>query len=143
MKWTLNRSVQAENTAALYRLADVKNSDEEYKANHPFCILASERFVDRIIEVLSLNPFDPVFENECLYNLSSGVAVNSELVDQILSIKESDEEFYKDFVDNRLKSTSIKIYDPIKRNKVSLFKSACKNVVVQYHNKQKTINKIG
>ena len=142
MKWTLNRSAQAENTAALYRLADVKNSDEEYKANRPSSILASERRVDRIIEVLSceyVNPLDPVLENECLYNLSSGVAVDSELADQILSIKESGEEFYKDFVDDRLKSTSIKIHDPIKRNKVSLFKSACKKVVVQYHNKQKTI----
>ena len=74
-----------------------------------------------------------------MYNLSSGVAVDSELADQISSIKESGEEFYKDFVDDRLKSTSIKIHEPIKRNKVSLFKSACKNVVVQYHNKQKTI----
>ena len=86
-----------------------------------------------------VNPFDPVLENECSYNLSSGVAVDSELADQILSIKESDEEFYKDFVDDRLKSTSIKIHDPIKRNKVSLFKSACKKVVVQYHNQQKTV----
>ena len=138
LKWTLNRSAQAENTAALYRLADVKNSDEEYKANRPSSILASERRVDRIIEVLSceyVNPLDPVLENECLYNLSSGVAVDSELADQILS----GEEFYKDCVDDRLKSTSIKIHDPIKRNKVSLFKSACKKVVVQYHNKQKTI----
>ena len=120
----------------------MKNSDEEYKANRPSSILASERRVDRIIEVLSceyVDPLDPVLENECLYNLSSGVAVDSELADQILSIKESGEEFYKDFVDDRLKSTSIKIHDPIKRNKVSLFKSACKKVVVQYHNKQKTI----
>ena len=142
MKWTLNRSAQAENTAALYRLADVKNSDEEYKANRPSSILASERRVDRIIEVLSceyVNPFDPVLENECLYNLSSGVAVDSELADQILSIEESSEEFYKDFVDDRLKSTSIKTHNPMKGNKVSLFKSACKKVVVQYHNKQKTI----
>ena len=119
LKWTLNRSAQAENTAALYRLAGVKNSDEEYKANRLSSILASERRVDRIIEVLSceyVNPFDPV--------LSSGVAVDSELADQILSIKESGEEFYKDFVDDRHKSTSIKIHDLIKRNKISLFKSA-------------------
>ena len=142
LKWTLNRSAQAENTATLYGLADVKNSDEEYKANRPSSILASERRVDRILEVLSceyVNPFDPVLENECLYNLSSGVAVDSELSDQILSIKESGEEFYKVFVDDRLKSTSIKIHDPIKRTKVSLFKSACKKVLVQYHNKQTTI----
>ena len=33
LRWTLNCSAQAENTAALYRLADVKKSDEEYKAN--------------------------------------------------------------------------------------------------------------
>ena len=142
LKWTHNRSVQAENTAALYRFADVKNSDEEYKANRPSSILASEGRVDKITEVLSceyVNPSDQVSENECLYNLSSGVAVDAELADQILSIKESGEEFYMDFVDDRLKSTSIKIHDPRKRNKVSLFKSACKKVVVQYHNKQKTI----
>ena len=35
-----------------------------------------------------MNLFDPVLENECLYNLSSGVAVDSELADQILSVKE-------------------------------------------------------
>ena len=119
----------------------MKNSDEEYKVNRPSSILASERRVDRVIEVLSceyVNLLDPVLENECLYNLSSGVAVDSELAGQILSIKESGEEFYKDFIDDRLKSTFIKIHDPIKINKVSLFKSARKTVVVQYHNKQKT-----
>ena len=131
MKWTLNCSAQAENTAALYRLADVKNSDEEYKANRPSSILASKHRVDRIIEALSceyVNLFDPVLENECFYNLSSGVAVDLELADQILSIKESGEEFYKEFVDDRLKSTSIKIHDPIKRNIQKCLQKSCRAV---------------
>ena len=40
LKWTLNRSAQAVSTAALYRLADVKSSNEDYKSNRPSRILS-------------------------------------------------------------------------------------------------------
>ena len=47
LKWTLNRSAQAESTAPLYRLADVKRSNEEYKSNRSSRIFGSERDVQR------------------------------------------------------------------------------------------------
>ena len=52
LKWTLNRSAQAESTAVLYRLADVKSSNEDYISNRPSRILSSERHVQRLFRCI-------------------------------------------------------------------------------------------
>ena len=108
--------------------------------------MKSENFVEKIIKVMTteyLNPFDPKLDQENLYNLSSGVPVEASLADEILSVKDLGEECYKDFVDNRIRKTTVKIHDPITRNKIKLFKSAGKHVVLHKKIKNKLLKLIG
>ena len=85
-----------------------------------------------------LNPFDVKLDPENLYDLSSGAPVEASLA-EILSVKQLGEECYKDFVDNCIRKTTLKIHDPIKCNKTKLFKSAGKNVVLHHKNKKQLV----
>ena len=90
LKWTLNRSMQAMNTKALMELADVKSSEEGYKSNRPSQILKLEKLVEAIVSVMTeeyMNPFDESLEKNYLYNLSSGVQLDSEIASEISQIK--------------------------------------------------------
>ena len=138
LKWTLNWSAQAKNTEALYDLANIKSSELVYKSLRPSNIMKSENFMEKITKVMTmeyLNPFDLKLEN--LYNLSSSVPVEASLAKEILSVKQLGEKCYKDFVDNRIRKTMLKIHDSITRNKTKLFKSAGKNVVL--HHKEQVV----
>ena len=79
LKWTLNRPVKAKSTNSLIALADVKSSDEGYKSNRPSQILNSEKSVENIMNIMTeeyINLFDGS-RKICLYNLSSGIQVES------------------------------------------------------------------
>ena len=74
-------------------------------------------------------------EKGSLYNLSSGIPLESTLTDEILRVKEIGKQCYSDFVDKRIKSTSKKIT----RMKCTLFQNAEKKVVVKHSKKEKVI----
>ena len=102
--------------------------------------MKSENFVEKITKVMTmeyLNPFDVKLDPENLYNLSSGAPVEASLAEEILSVKQLGE----DFVDKRVRKTTLKIHDPISRNETKLFKSAEKNVVLHhmYKNKEQVV----
>ena len=84
--------------------------------------MKSENFVEKITKVMKmeyLNPFDVKLDPKNLYNLSSDVPVEASLAEEVLSVKQLGEECYKDFVDKRIRKTTLKIHDPIpvmKRN---------------------------
>ena len=104
--------------------------------------MKSENFLEKITKVMTmeyLNPFDVKLDPEHLYNLSSGAPVKASLAEEILSVKQLGEECYKDFVDKRIRKTTLKIHDPITRNETKLFKSAGKNVVLHYKNKEQVV----
>ena len=86
-----------------------------------------------------VNPFSEGLEKGSLYNLSSGIPLESTLTNEVLRVKEISEQCYSDFVDKRIKSTSKKIHDPITRMKCTLFQSAGKKVVVKHSKKEKVI----
>ena len=86
-----------------------------------------------------LNPFDVKLNPEHLHNLSSGAPVKASLAEEILYVKHLGEECYKDFVDKRIRKPTLKIHDPITRNKTKLFKSAGKNVALHYKNKEQVM----
>ena len=112
--------MQAMNTKALMELADVKSSEEGYKSNRSSQILKSEKLVEAIMSVMTeeyMNPFDESLENNCLYNLSSGIQLNSEIASEISQIKSNGDVQYNEFVKNRIRSTDVPIHDPIKRNR--------------------------
>ena len=145
LKWTLNRPMEAKNTNALMELADVKSSDEAYKSNRPSQILKSEKFVENIMNVMTeeyINPFDESLEKDCLYNLSSGIQVESEIAYEISQVKSKGDAQYNEFVKNRIKSTDVPIHDPIKRNKLLLFKNASKKVEVNTIAKKASLKSI-
>ncbi|KAG1652172.1 hypothetical protein GQR58_026483 [Nymphon striatum] len=142
LKWTLNRPAQAKNTNALMALADVNSSDEGYKSNRPSQILKSEKFVENIMNVMTeeyINPFDESLEKDCLYNLSSGIQVELGIANEISQVKSKGDAQYEEFVTNRIKSTDVPIHDPIKRNKLLLFKNSSKKVEVKQDSKQSLV----
>ena len=83
-----------------------------------------------------MNPFDANTDVTRLYNLSSGVPVESEHAKSIIGVKMRGADLYGTFVDKRIKSSMQKIHDPIKREKIQLFKNAGKTVVVKSENKK-------
>ena len=84
--------------------------------------MKSENFVEKITKFMTmeyLNPFDVKLDPKNLYNLSSGVPVEASLAEEILSVKQLGEKCYKDFVDNRIRKTTLKsmiLLPVIKRN---------------------------
>ena len=65
----------------------MKSSNKDYKSNRPSRILSSERHVQRLLYVLSeeyVNPLDSSLDTDSLYNLSSGVAIDTEPADRNL-----------------------------------------------------------
>ena len=123
-------------------LADVNTSEEGYKSSRSSSIIKTENYVQKVINVLTdeyINPFANSLGKESLYNLSSGLPVESEIATGILRIKETGEEQYHTFIDNRIKTTKVKIREPITRNKLLLFKNACKKVEVIKNNKHQLV----
>ena len=140
LKWTLNRSTQARNTQALYDLAHINCSEDVYKALRPSHILKSEQLVEKLINVMTeefLNPFDESLDSGELYNLSSGIPVAKKMVDQILGVKEVGQTCYQNFLKTRLQKKENKIHDPIKRQKLVLFKNTGKKVLVHQQQQAK------
>ena len=82
-----------------HRLADVKSSNEDYKSNRTSRILSLERHVQRLSHVFFvLSEYVNHFDIDCLYSLSTGVAIDTELVDRILMPERSGKESYSAFL---------------------------------------------
>ena len=56
-----------------------------------------------------------------------------------MRIKETLEEQYHTFIDNRIKTTEVKIHEPITRSKLLLLKNACKKFEVIKNNKHQLV----
>ena len=98
--------------------------------------------VEKLINVMTeefLNPFDESLDSGELYNLSSGIPVAKEMVHQILSVKEVGQTCYQNFLETRLQKKENKIHDPIKRQKLALFKNTEKKVLIHRQQRQTVI----
>ena len=123
-------------------MSDIKHASDDYKSNRPSQILKSEYHVKNVLQVLSedyIKPFDSKLSKDELYNLSSGVPIERDFAKQILKVKETGEMLYQSFVDQRIKSKNIKIHDPIKREKLYLFKNTGKKVIIKQKEKGQNI----
>ena len=142
LKWALNRPYQAENTKALYEMAGIKRSTEDYKCTFPSEIIKSERRVAKVKEVLAkdfLSPSDPTLDQEYLFNIGFGIPVHQGLADGILVTKERGENLYKTFPQNRILSTKDKMHDPTKRQEKVPFENSGKKVTLKKNGKEKII----
>ena len=127
-KWCLNRAEQARNTRELQNLCGLSTDTGIYKPCRPSQIIKCEKLVQSTMRVLMeeyINPFDIFLEKDMLINLSSGMPLNEEATDFLLSSPTlGQEDLYKQFVEDRLKSGKIPVHDPIKRLKIKSFKTA-------------------
>ena len=57
----------------------------------------------------------------------------------IINLKKVGKDLYKHFGDDRIRSTQIKIHDPITRQKLTIFKNAGKKVTIKVENKQQDV----
>ena len=130
------------NTQALYEMAGIKRSTEDYKCTRPSEIIKSERRVAKVKEVLAnefLNPFDPTLGQEYLFNIVSDIPVKQGLADGNLATKERREDLCNTFLQNRISPTTEKTHDPIKRQEKALFENSGKKVTVTKNGKEKII----
>ena len=112
------------------------------KRNRLHEIIKSERFISKLHDVITkeyLNPFDAGIDASQLYNLSSGMPVETVLGDSILKVWSNGKTLYEEFVAKRIRSTEMKVLNPIKRQEFTLFKNAGKTVTVKAKNKQEII----
>ena len=101
-KWCLNPSEKAKNTKALYDLCGLDAGSNTYKLCRPSQILKTEELVQAVMNTLmneNVNPFDVLLKKDELVCLSSGVPLNSEATEFLLSSyapgKERRDEFVK------------------------------------------------
>ena len=121
-------------------MAGTTTKNELYKALRPSQILTSEKLVTRVIEVLEeeyLNPFSVLIDEDQLYNLSSGVPVESDLADEILETQNKGIKLADMFATKRLTTNGTKkFHDTLPRNKIKSFKDMSKTLVVKKRKKK-------
>ena len=114
-KWTLNRSSQAKITAELKAITGVSRTEDKYKALHAYQIEKSEKWTSKLVQTITqefLNPFDDSLDQAKLYNLGSGIPVDTQKSEQMLKIKEDGSVMYEEFVEKRLLSEDLDFHDP-------------------------------
>ena len=120
--------MQAMNTKALMELADVKSSEEGYKSNRSSQILKSENLVEAFMSVMTeedINPLDESLEKIVFTILA--LECKLEWIHIFLCHVNQWRSAINEFVKNRMTSPDVPIHDPIKRNRLSFFKSKAKS----------------
>ena len=123
LKWTLNRSVEANNTSELLRMVDMKSSNEMYKSLRPSMIQKMKKLTETIMKVLkdeNVNTFGGELDKHVLYNLSSSIPLPDNISENILAIHNAGK---TTFVNERLIGKSVPFHDPIPIHKIHLFSS--------------------
>ena len=90
----MNCPYKDENTRAIYEMTGINGSTEDYKSILPSEIIKSISRVGRINVVLAtefLNLFDPSLDQKYLFKIGSGIPVEQDLTDGILSTREGGE----------------------------------------------------
>lgn len=102
----------------------------------PSQVKLSEIFVRNIIAVITeeyINPFDPSLNKDFLYNLSSGIPTDTNISDDILSVRVCGEIAFKEFKKERLESQASPFHEPITRQKIKFFSDTSKKIVIHRH----------
>ena len=131
----MNRAEQSKNTGRLEEKAGVSSTSRLYNPLRPSKILKSENVVTEIINVLSeeyINPFDQFLDHSKLINLSSGVPLE---INYVLKSWDTGEQQFKTFTKEYISSNVKSFHDPIRRNKITLFKQTSKSVTVSRNGK--------
>ena len=139
-KWWLNRSEQAKNTKALYDLCGLDAGINTYKLCRPSQILKTEELVQAVMNTLMneyINPFDVLLEKDELVCLSSGVPLNSEATEFLLSSYAMGKERRDELVKTEISES---FHESIHRCKISTFKVMTKKTTTS-NNKSIEVNR--
>ena len=86
-----------------------------------------------------VNLFTVTLEATKLFNLSSGVAVEDDLADQILNIIDIGKSLTETFRNERLIQHNISFHEPIKKNLIATFKDTLNFIFVKKNNQSMTL----
>eukprot|EP00794_Sanderia_malayensis_P013073 gene13073-biopygen10434 len=134
LKWTLNRAEEANNTSELLDMVNMKTSNEMRKSLRPSMILKTDNMAESVVKVLKdelFNPFGAELEKCNLYHLSSGIPLEGDISDQIISIHNVGKTAFNAFVKERLIDKSVPFHDSISRRKLQLFSTTSKKVEIK------------
>ena len=130
-KWTLNRSMQAEVTRELKRVAGIEGTQDIYRQVRLYHIVNSDKMYDKLVTTISKNftsPFSTQLSHDRLFNLSSGTLVDDAHAEVMLKIREIGEQSISDFMKETIFSDDVKFYDSLPRTKLKLFKQCCQKL---------------
>ena len=105
-----------------------------HKSLRPSQILSSEKKVQSVIRVFEkeyINPFGVDLDAKKLVNLSSGISVDENKAEKILSISNIGKSSADTFRKDRLIEKKIPFHDPIKKNQTVTFNDSVKSVIVK------------
>ena len=126
MKWCLNKPQESKNTAPLKRMANLSNAQSIYKQLRSSNIVKFEKIVAETVRVLEeeyRNPFGSALDESCLYNLSSGEALPTDITDDITKCYFKGLELMQAYTGRLLGNGEQKFHDLIARNQIKSFKS--------------------
>ena len=107
-------------------MCDLDAGSNTYKLCHPSQIIKTEELVQAVMNTLMneyINPFDVLLEKDELVCLSSGVPLNSETTEFLLSSYAMGKERRDEFVKTQISGS---FHEPIYRCKISTLKVMAK-----------------
>ena len=140
-KWVLTRPFQTRFLEAMFQLGgNSRTTSNPRKCLRYSEIRRSNEMVGKVMDVIItqfINPFDESLDNDKLYSLVSGGAVNESISDSLLSAQKNGQELMKDFI-NRLtvKENKDKFSDTIKRFRLKTFQDSFVKAKVSKNGKE-------
>ena len=93
----------------------------------------------RVMETEYVNTFDSSLDKSKLYHLTSGTPIAADIATDILNFSERGTELATNFMNERIKTNEENFQDPIRRNRLRLFKDSSKKIMLKKDNTVKTI----
>ena len=91
------------------------------------------------METEYVNPFESSLDKSKLYHLTSGTPISADIATDILNFSERGTELATKFMNERIKTNEGNFQDPIRRNRLRLFKDSSKKIMSKKDNTVKTI----
>ena len=91
------------------------------------------------METEYVNTFDSSLDKSKLYHLTSGTPIAADIATDILNFSERGTELATKFMSERIKTNEVNFQDPIRRNRLKLFKDSSKKIMLKKDNTVKTI----
>ena len=95
--------------------------------------------IQEVLETEYINPFRLNIDTSKLINLSSGVSLDDENADALLSVLRNGKAQSEKFKEKRLRNQDVKFHNAIKKNSKHSFSNTKKKITVTRHEKAKSL----